>query len=276
MNPHAPHSANPLAIVRGLIMHRQLVMQLIGREVLGRYRGSILGLAWSFFNPLLMLTIYTFVFSVVFKARWGSDPGQSHAEFALILFSGLIMHSMLSECAMRAPMLVLTNANYVKKVVFPLEVLCWVDLGSALFHAAISLAVLMLATLVIGHTLPWTVILMPLVMVPFAIGVLGISWILAALGVYIRDVGQVMGMLMTVLMFLSPIFYPVTALPDRFRVLIYLNPLTWVVEQARNLMIFGVPLPWKGFLLSTAIACSLAWLGFWIFQRLRRGFADVL
>nr|WP_315592652.1 ABC transporter permease [uncultured Cupriavidus sp.] len=251
-------------------------MQLIGREVLGRYRGSILGLAWSFFNPLLMLTIYTFVFSVVFKARWGNDQGQSHAEFALILFSGLIMHSMLSECAMRAPMLVLSNANYVKKVVFPLEVLCWVNLGSALFHTAISLTVLMLATLAVNHTVPWTVLLMPLILIPFALGVLGVSWALAALGVYIRDVGQIMGMLMTILMFLTPIFYPVTALPESFQVLVYLNPLTWVVEQARNVMIFGTAPAWGTLLQSLVVASGLAWFGFWIFQRLRKGFADVL
>lgn len=276
MNPHAPHSTSPLAILRSFTEHRQLILQLVSREVVGRYRGSIMGLAWSFFNPLLMLAIYTFVFSVVFKARWGNHGSGSQVEFALIMFSGLIMHTLLSECAMRAPGLVLTNTNYVKKVVFPLEVLCWVSLGSALFHTVISLAVLLLAILLVNHALPWTVVYLPLILLPFAIGIMGFSWMLAALGVYVRDIGQVMGMIMTILMFLTPIFYPVSALPESFQIWVYLNPLTWIVEQARNILIFGTPPSLVGSLQSAAIACGLAWFGFWLFQRLRKGFADVL
>jgi len=262
--------------LRSAAGHRQLITQLIAREVIGRYRGSIMGLAWSFFNPLLMLTIYTFVFSVVFKARWGAGGDGSRAEFALILFSGLIMHTLLSECVLRAPTLVLGNANYVKKVVFPLEILCLVSFGSALFHALVSVGVLLIAIVVINHALPWTVVLLPVILLPFAIGILGISWVLAALGVYVRDIGQVMGMVMTILMFLTPIFYPVSVLPESFQLWVYLNPLTWVVEQARNVLIFGIPPSLTGWTQSMLVALGLAWFGFWLFQRLRKGFADVL
>ncbi|ABE29199.1 ABC-2 type transporter family protein [Paraburkholderia xenovorans LB400] len=276
MNPHAPYSTGPLSVVRSVTNHRQLIRQLVAREVVGRYRGSIMGLAWSFLNPLLMLIIYTFVFSVVFKARWGTGGTEDRSEFALILFAGLIMHTLFSECVIRAPGVVLGNANYVKKVVFPLEILCWVSLGSALFHALVSCGVLLVAMVVIRHTMPWTVVLFPLVLIPFVLGVIGLSWALAAFGVFVRDIGQLMGMVTTILMFLTPIFYPVTSLPERFRVWVYLNPLTWVVEQARNTLIFGKVPSFHGWAISMILGALVAWGGFWLFQRLRRGFSDVI
>jgi lipopolysaccharide transport system permease protein len=235
-----------------------------------------MGLAWSFLNPLLMLVIYTFVFSVVFKARWNTGGTDDRSEFALILFAGLIMHTLFSECVIRAPGVVLGNANYVKKVVFPLEILCWVNLGSALFHALVSCGVLLVAMLVVKHTLPWTVALFPLVLIPFVLGVIGLSWVLAAFGVFVRDIGQLVGMVTTILMFLTPIFYPVTALPERFRMWVYLNPLTWAVEQARNTLIFGKVPSLHGWVISLMIGAFVAWIGFWLFQKLRGGFSDVI
>jgi lipopolysaccharide transport system permease protein len=276
VNPNAPYSTGPLSVVRSITRNRQLIAQLINREVVGRYRGSIMGLAWSFLNPLLMLVIYTFVFSVVFKARWNTGGTDDRSEFALILFAGLIMHTLFSECVIRAPGVVLGNANYVKKVVFPLEILCWVNLGSALFHALVSCGVLLVAMLVVKHTLPWTVALFPLVLIPFVLGVIGLSWVLAAFGVFVRDIGQLVGMVTTILMFLTPIFYPVTALPERFRMWVYLNPLTWAVEQARNTLIFGKVPSLHGWVISLMIGAFVAWIGFWLFQKLRGGFSDVI
>lgn len=210
------------------------------REVVGRYRGSAMGLAWSFFNPVLMLVVYTFFFSVIFKSRWGTTSDDK-ASFAIVLFVGLILHSLLAECINRAPTLILANVNYVKKVIFPLEILPVVALASALFHSAISLLVLIIAECILIHSLPWTAILFPVVMLPLIVGSLGLAWFLSALGVYIRDISQITGVITSVLMFLSPVFYPVSNLPPQYRSWIELNPLTFIIEEGRNTLIFGPP-----------------------------------
>jgi lipopolysaccharide transport system permease protein len=263
-------------MVTSLIEHRDLVWQMTKREVAGRYRGSVLGLAWSWFNPLIMLGAYTFVFSVVFRARWTDARADNQTSIALILFSGLIMHGLFAECANRAPMLILTNTNLVKKVVFPLDVLPWVMMGSALFHAAASLAVLLAASFVSTRSLPATALLFPIVMFPLVWFTMGVSWFVAATGVFLRDIGQAMTLITSLLLFLSPVFYPSSALPEAYRPLIQLNPLTFVIEQSRNVLIWGRAPSWPGLALYTLIAFVVAYLGFWWFQRTRRGFADVL
>ena len=268
-------SPTPKEMAASLWRHRSLISVLIQREVIGRYRGSMLGILWSFFNPVFMLVIYTFVFSVVFKARWnaGSD---SKTEFALVLFAGLIIFNLFSECINRAPGLVTANANYVKKVVFPLEILPWVSLGSALFHFVISLGVWLLAYAVLFGVPHATVLLMPLVLLPLVLLIMGLSWILASLSVYLRDVAQFILMVTTVLMFLTPIFYPVSALPENYRHFLLLNPLTPAVEMTRDILFWG-KLPDLAMLaLYGAATLLLACLGFAWFQKTRKGFADVL
>lgn len=268
-------SISPKELVASLWRNRGLVRALIHREVVGRYRGSVMGILWSFFNPLLMLLVYTFVFSVIFKARW-STGSDSKTEFALVLFAGLIVFNLFAECFTRAPSLVLSNVNYVKKVVFPLEVLPWVALGSALFHASVSLVVWLLAYLVLFGVPHATVLLLPLVLLPLALLTVGLTWALASLGVYLRDVSQFVGSLTTVLMFLSPIFFPVSALPEKFRQLLLLNPLTPAIEQVREVLYWG-KVPSMGMLLLYFFGAALvAWLGFAWFQKTRKGFADVL
>lgn len=268
-------SISPREMAASLWRNRSLAKALVQREVVGRYRGSSLGILWSFFNPVFMLIIYTFVFSVVFKARWnaGSD---SKTEFALVLFAGLIVFNMFAECFNRAPGLILANANYVKKVVFPLEILPWVALGSAMFHALISLGVWLIAYLILFGVPHITVLLLPLVILPLLLFIMGITWGLASLGVYLRDVSQFIGLFTTVLMFLSPIFYPASALPEEYRHLLLLNPLTPAVEQARDVLFWG-KLPDMTILsVSLLVAALIAWLGFAWFQKTRKGFADVL
>lgn len=266
---------SPAAMVAGLWRHRGLARQMIYREVMGRYRGSLFGIVWSLFNPVLMLATYTFVFSVVFKARWhaGSD---SKTEFAIVLFAGMIVFGIFSECVNRAPGLILSNPNYVKKVVFPLEILPWVVLGSALFHAAVSLAVLLVFSLIVNHAVPWTIVYLPLVLLPLLFLVLGLGWFLSALGVYLRDVGQTVGLLTTALMFLSPVFYPVDALPETIRPYIDLNPLAFIIESARDVLIWGRTPDAGTYGLHLAAALLVAGLGYVWFQATRRGFADVL
>lgn len=268
-------SISPLEMGASLWRNRTLAKALVQREVVGRYRGSIMGILWSFFNPVFMLVIYTFVFSVVFKARWnaGSD---SKTEFALVLFAGLIMFNLFAECFNRAPGLVLSNANYVKKVVFPLEILPWVSLGSALFHTLISLVVWLIAYLVLFGTPHATVLLWPLIMLPLLLFIMGLSWGLAALGVYLRDVTQVIGVMTTVLMFLSPIFYSGESLPQEYRSYLQINPLTPAIEQARDVLFWGRVPDMADYLVYLLGAALIAWLGFAWFQKTRKGFADVL
>lgn len=243
--------------------------------MVGRYRGSVMGLLWSFFIPVLMLVVYTFVFSVVFKARWagGSD---SKTEFALVLFAGLMAFNLFAECVNRAPNLVLGNVNYVKKVIFPLEILPIVVLGSATFHFIISLIVWLIFYLIIFGSLNLTIFQLPIVILPLVLITLGLSWFLASLGVYLRDVSQIIGVMTTALMFLSPIFYPITALPEEYRLLMQISPLTFTVEQARNVMLWERSLDWGNWWIFTGISMIIAWLGFVWFQKTRMGFADVL
>jgi len=268
-------SVSPKEMVASLWRNRSLIKSLARREVIGRYRGSVLGILWSFFNPVFMLLVYTFVFSVVLKARWnvGSD---SKTEFALVLFAGLIIFNLFADCINRAPGLILANVNYVKKVVFPLEILPWVALGSTMFHALISLGVWLIAYLILFGVPHITVLLLPLVILPFLLFVMGLTWALASLGVYLRDVSQFIGVVTTTLMFLSPIFYPISALPEDYRHLLLLNPLTPIIEQAREVLFWG-RVPDMTLLLAYLLAASfIAWLGFVWFQKTRRGFADVL
>jgi lipopolysaccharide transport system permease protein len=217
------------------------------------------------------------VFSEVFKARWGGAGTEGgKTQFAMLLFVGMIVLSLVSEVLNRAPSLILANTNYVKKVVFPLEVLPVMALGAALFHAWVSLAVLLLAQGALYGSVAWTVVLFPLVLLPLAILVTGVAWLLASLGVFLRDVGQTIGIVTMLLMFLSPVFYPVSAVPEHFRPLIEANPLTFIIEQAREVLVWGRAPDWAGLARYTVGAMLVAWLGFAWFQKTRKGFADVL
>ncbi|MBZ9755789.1 ABC transporter permease [Mesorhizobium sp. ESP6-5] len=266
---------SPLEMVRGLWRNRSLIGASIKREIFGRYRGSFLGILWSFFNPLLMLAIYTFVFGTVLKARWGGGVG-SQVQFALILFAGLIIFNLFAESINRAPTLIVSNPNYVKKIVFPLEILPCVVIGSAVFHLLISLGVWFLAYVVLYGIPPITVIYFPLVLLPFLIFILGLSWMLASLGVFLRDVSQFIGILITAMMFLSPVFYPASALPEVYRPLLYLNPLTPAIEYSRDVLYWGKQPDFTLLAVYLLAASLFAWLGFAWFQRTRKGFADVL
>ena len=267
-------SISPVAMISGLVKNRHLIYQMIKREVIGRYKGSAMGLLWSFFNPILMLMVYTFVFSVIFKARW---PGvTNNLEFAGILFAGLIVYSLFSECISRAPSLILSNVNYVKKVVFPLDILPWIALGSSLFHAFISIVVLLGFMLVLSGSLHWTVILFPVIVLPLLLLTIGISWVLSSLGTYIRDIGQGIGIVIMAMMFMSPIFYPATAFPESYRIFFYFNPLTFIIEQSREVLLWGHMPNWEGLGIYFIVSLFVAWLGFAWFQKTRRGFADVL
>jgi lipopolysaccharide transport system permease protein len=260
-----------------------LIFTFIRREITGRYRGSVLGIVWSMLTPLFMLAVYTFVFGTVFGARWadestgaGRHGEHSMAEFAIILFAGLIVFQLFAEVINRAPMLVLSNVSYVKKVVFPLQILPVVALGSALFHAAVSFAVLLGFILVVYGSIPFTALLLTVVLAPYCVVILGLSWFLAAFGVYYRDINQFLGTLVTALMFLSPIFFPVSALPEWIRAWVALNPIAFPVEETRAVLIFGRMPDFPGLAVYMAAGLAIAVLGYTWFEKTRKGFADVL
>ncbi|QKS85646.1 ABC transporter permease [Pseudomonas bijieensis] len=268
-------SMSPVAMIKSVLVNRILIYVLIRREVIGRYKGSMLGILWSFFTPAFMLVVYTFVFSVVFKARW-SGGGESKSEFALVLFAGLLVFNLFSECINRAPGLVLANTNYVKKIVFPLETLPLVSLGAALFHMAVSLLAWLVFYIVLFGTPPVTALLLPLVLFPLVLLTLGISWFLASINVYLRDIGQFIGIIITAMLFLSPIFYPLSTLPQSYQAVLQANPLTLPVEMVRDVMFWGRPPQWEHLAVYSAIAVLIACCGFAWFQRTRKGFADVI
>jgi lipopolysaccharide transport system permease protein len=276
MNPHKSHEISPLAMFTSLWRNRHLILQMTWREVAIRYRGSFLGLAWSFLNPLLMLVVYTFVFSVVFKSRWGVDGNESKADFAILLFAGMIVFGLFSETVNRASGSIVSNVNYVKKVVFPLEILPLVSLGSVLFHSLVSLVVLLLMQILVNHSLPWTSVLFPLVLLPLIFACMGVSWFLAALGVYARDVGQTTIVFTTVLLFLSAVFYPVSALPETYQGWLRLNPLVLIITESRKVLIFGSQPDWASLGIALLVGLGMSFAGFWSFQKMRRGFADVI
>lgn len=257
--------------------HSSLISQLTRRAIFERYRGSVLGILWSFLTPLMMLIIYTFVFGTIFKARWQvADRSADTGEFAVILFAGLIIHGLFADVVLQAPSLITGNVNFVKKVIFPLRVLTVVSVASALFQMLISLLVLLIfATFVIGVP-PITLLWLPVILLPFLLLLLGFSWFLSALGVYLRDISQILSPIVVASLFLSPTFFPLSAMPAAFRPYLYLNPITLIVEQARGVIIFGSTPDFMSLAVYTAVAIVVCGMGYFWFHKTRKGFADVL
>lgn len=268
--------ANPIKMVRNLWSHRELIYQFTKRQVLQRYKGSYLGILWSFVTPLALLLVYTFVFSVIFKARWQGMETDGHAEFALVLFTGLIAFNIFSETIMAAPNLITTNPNYVKKVVFPLEILVVSTLGSAVINSLFSLVILIIGILLVMGSIPWTIILLPLMYAPLLLLCLGLGWFFASLGVFIRDIGHLLGVVVQMLFFLTPIFYPLEAIPYPYRYLILVNPLTFIVNHFRRVTLFGQMPDWGEFGLMTFLTGVVCLLGYIWFMKSKKTFADVI
>jgi len=266
---------DPRRMMADLWGHRELIWQFARREVEGRYRGSFLGILWSFVTPLIMLLVYVFVFGVVFKARWNVET-DSLGDFALAIFAGLVAYQVFAETVGRAPGLVIGNPNYVKKVLFPLEILPVATLLSSLFHAGIGLVVLVGAALVLGVPLSGWALVSPVALLPMIGFALGLSWFLSSLAVYLRDIGYVVGIALQVLMFMSPVFYSSDRVPEQFRPLLGLIPTVPAIEQFRLALLGSQPPNWRVIAAWTALSFVVALLGYAWFRKTRRGFADVL
>lgn len=257
------------------IRHIYLIWQMAKRDILGRYKGSVLGLGWSLLYPLLLLATYTFVFRLIFKARW---PGmEDHpGTFALNLFAGLLLFNLFSEVVGRAPRLVLEQPNLVKRVIFPLEVLPWVGLGSAVFHTLLSLGVLLGGVLLVQGGLPWSVLATPLILLSLLPMLLCMGWLLAGFGVFLRDIGQMVAPVLNVMLFLTPVLYPASALPPAVQQWLILNPLTLPIESLRAALLLGHWPVWSSLVLYTVVWTALAALAAMAFARVRPSFADQL
>lgn len=269
------YRADPLYIPGSIVEHRFVIGQLAKRAILGRYRGTVLGLLWSLVTPLLLLAVYTFVFGTILQVRWVSQSG-GNAEFAAILFSGMLVHGILAECLTQASTLIVANPQYVKKVVFPLEALPWVTVISAFFQGVISTGILLAYLFFVQGGIPWTAVLFPIPLFVLAFVCIAAGWLISATAVYLKDIAQMMGLLSTVLFFMAPILYPKTALPVEFQNLLYLNPLTYIIEQFRAVVLWGELPNWNGLALYGIASVAVAWMSLAWFQKTRKGFADVL
>lgn len=265
----------PLGPFSALLGYRSLTLELAKRDILGRYRGASFGLLWSLISPFLMLGVYTFGFGFVMRSHWPQAEGSS-THFSVILFVALIVHGFFAECLNRAPTLVTSQPNFVKRVIFPLEILPWSMLISALFHACMNVLAFVLLRLVLEGTIAWTIIYLPLVMLPLILLTLGISWLLAALGVYLRDIGQITSVLATALLFMSSAMYPLSSVPEQYRLYFELNPLTFIIDQARDVALWGHAPNWTGLSLYALGGLIMAYVGYGWFKATRKGFGDVL
>ncbi|UZE95131.1 ABC transporter permease [Alkalimarinus alittae] len=253
-----------------------LLYQLVKREIKQKFQGSWLGLGWAILTPIAMLGVYTFVFRSVLKAKWPGSATDSDAEFALQLFSGLLVFTLFSEVIGRAPTLISDQPNMVKKVIFPLPILPWVSVSASAFFALLSLLVLIAASWITRGELTIHLAALPLIVIAFAPILLGLSWLLSSLGVYLRDLGHIVGLILTPLMFLSPIFYPITALPDLVQELMIWNPLALIIDSVRLVVLHA---EWPNFYalgLYLMFSITIAVMGAACFHKTRKGFADVL
>ena len=263
-------------LVAPFVRHRALLGVLARRELANRYRTSFLGNLWMVVTPLLMLGMYTFVFGVIFKSRWHGMGHQGVAGYAIVLFSGLLLHTLLADTVGRAPGLMMEEPNYVTKVVFPLELLGWVGMATALVHFAVGLGLLLSVMAFIMPPLHWTVLWIPIIVMPYTLYLMGLGWMLSAFGVYLRDLAQFMNTLVSMLLFLSPVFYQRAKAPGHMGKWLVINPLTVPVEQVRRALFDGQAPELGTMLLYAAGGLCVYLVGFWVFQKLRRGFSDVM
>lgn len=263
-------------LVSLLFKHRELLVQFIKRELATKYKGSLLGRFWSVITPILMLVIYTYVFSVIFKAKWDFAATSSKQEFAITLFCGMLVFAVFSECVTKSPTLIINNPNYVKKVVFPLEILPVSLLGSAFVNYLIGLVILLVSQIIFLHNVTWTLFYLPIVLVPLILLSLGLSYILSSLGVFLRDLEHSISIIVQALSLLTPIFYPISAVPVELRKYLYINPLTGIIDNVRKVIVWGVAPDFVQLTIQLISTLVVLCVGYWWFIKTRKGFADVL
>lgn len=267
--------AGLLHVIRSWKRHAELIRALTRREVLQRYRGSMLGLCWSVMNPLVLLLIYTVVFSTIMRSSW-NEQMSGFGIFAIMMYCGLIPYNFFSEVLSSSSTLIVSKPNYVRRVAFPLEILPVVMIGNGLIHALIAIGILLAGILlVVGH-LPWTCLLLPLVWIPFIINCLAISFFLSTVSTFIRDVQHLVGILMVAMFFVTPVFYSSDKVPAYLRWMLYVNPVAYVAENTRKICVYGLLPDWKSWLCFAGISLGLLYLAACWFQVIRKRFPDVI
>lgn len=264
-----------VSILKPIVENFLLIKTLAYRDISSRYKGSMLGILWSLLNPLFMLLVYTFIFGVIFKARWDIESN-SHTDFSIILFSGLIIFYIFSDSISRSSTLILDNANYVKKVLFPLEVLPFIILGNTLFQFLLNFIILMIAYTIFVDIPHIEIILFPIILLPYCIFLVALIWVISAIGVYFRDISQIVNILIMSSMFLTPIFYKVSMIPESFRSYIFVNPITTPVEMFRNLFLYGQLPNLTSYFIFFTLSFIFAKFSLQFFCKLKKGFADVI
>lgn len=258
------------------IQNRNLLFQLIKRNVSSRYKGHSLGMLWTVVQPLIMLVVYTFVFSVVFKAKWGGSITESQGSYAILMFCGMTLFNLFSESVNASCQLIINNPNYVKKIIFPLEVLPVAQVLSTFTIGCGWIGLLFLGVIVVCNGLSWTALFFPLLLIPIFFFTLGLSYLVSSVTVYLRDVQYFVAVILQILFFLTPIFYPIEAVPSNFRVFLKLNPLTSIIENARGVLVYEQILNFEDYFSSVFISFIVFYLGFVWFNKTKKGFADVL
>jgi lipopolysaccharide transport system permease protein len=268
------HTLSISSYILTIARYRDLIAQLVRREFHIRFRGAILGTLWAIISPMITVLMYAFVFGIIFHSRWGDE--EVPQSFLIIVLLGMCIHGVLAEALSRAPSAIVGQPGYVKKVVFPLEILPIVVTMNSAFNAIITLIIVLIAAIITNGWIPLTVLLLPIVILPYVVLITGIVLFVSSIGVYIRDMSQITGVVTTLALFLAPIFYPLSAVPEHYRFLLYLNPVTVIVENAREVTLYGHEPYWPALLIYTLVACVIFWLGYCWFQKSRNGFADVI
>jgi lipopolysaccharide transport system permease protein len=270
---------NPLAMWANLWSKRSLIWQFAARDVAARNRGSALGIFWTLLHPLIMLGVYTFVFAIVWEAKWVGAPDEKTSTFALAMFCGLVMFEVFSASVNNAPGVIVNNPNFVKKVIFPLEVLPVASLLASLLLMCISLMVLLTANLLLRGTLSPALWALPLVILPILLWAAGCSFFVASLGVFLRDMRTIVPVVVQIFFFMTPILYPAARMskaPAWVQTVLSMNPLAGVFESARQVALFGGSPDWRALAIALASGLVVMQLGYAFFMKSKRGFADVL
>lgn len=256
-----------------ILKNPRLVFNLSKRDIESKYKGTNLGIIWALLNPIIMLSIYSFIFGFVFKAKWGVN---TDGNYTLIMFTGLLVHAFMAECIGKATTIYVNNVSYVKKVLFPLEALCWVTVLGALFQLVMGCVVYAVFCVISHQSVGFLALLFPIILAPLIFIAYSISLFLSSLGVYVRDMGQIIAVFIAIMLFMSPVFYPITAVPPEYRLFIYLNPITFIVESLRSVILFNKMFDLKGYLIYWGISIVMYFAAVSWFNKVKKGFSDVL
>jgi lipopolysaccharide transport system permease protein len=263
--------------IRSIVVNRGLIIQMTRRDISMRYKNSLLGSLWMIGQPLLQLLLYGFVFQVVLRSRWGiQTPDGRDVPFGLLLFCGILLHSLIADTLVRAPSLIVSNTSYVKRVIFPLEILPLVSAAGTAVGVVFGIGILLAGTFYYSGTLPLHALWLPVPLVLLFVLTVGLGWLLSAVGVFFRDLPQLTTSLATIMLFTAPICYPAEMVPQEFRWLLNINPLTIPVEAVRTLIFSHNEMDWSALGAYAIVAACIAAFGYFVFHKMRSGFADVL